>query len=623
MTVKDYKKLAPTWPAEPGVYRFVDAEGRVLYVGKAKNLRNRLSSYFTGLRNMSYKTRVMVKHAHHIELTLVDSEADALLLENTLIKRFQPPYNVMLKDGKSYTYLCIKNEPFPRVFITRRVVKDGSTYFGPYTSKWRIETILELIRRLFPLRTCRLNLSAAALEKNKGRGEYRKCLEYDIKNCNAPCEGWESEEEYNERIEQIRNILKGNFGPVRRHFQQKMMEYAEQMAFEKAQQIKEKLAALDDYQGKSTVVSTTIRDVDVFSIASDDKNAYVNYIKVVNGAIINTYTQELVKNLDEDEAELLAFAIPELRERFNSIAPEIIVPFEVALSEPGLTVTVPRIGDKKKLLDLSEKNVEFFLLQKRREELSKSGKLTSAERILRTLQQDLHMDAVPLHIECFDNSNMQGSYPVSSCVVFRNAKPSKKEYRHYNVKTVQGPNDFASMEEVVYRRYRRLLDEGQSLPQLIIIDGGKGQLAAAMKSLEKLGIADKVTVIGIAKRLEEIFFPNDPVPLYINKKSESLKLIQQCRNEAHRFAITFHRNQRSRKFTRTELLDIPGIGEKTAEKLLKHFGSVKKVREASEEALKEVLNARVVKQLMAYFGKNPEQAAELDGRQGENSRENA
>lgn len=601
MTNKDYKALLPTWPKEPGVYRFLDAEGRVLYVGKAKNLKNRLSSYFSAGKSQSYKTRVMVKNASRIELTIVETETDALLLENTLIKRFQPPYNVMLKDGKSYTYLCIRNEAFPRVFITRRVIKDGSTYFGPYTSKWRIETILDLIRTLFPLRTCRLNLSEAALKKNMGKGEYKKCLEYDIKNCKAPCEGWDTEADYNERIEQIKNILRGNFGPVKRHFQQKMMEYAEEMAFEKAQAIKEKLKALEDYQGKSTVVSTTIHDVDVFSIAADEKYAYVNYIKVVNGAIINSYTQELIKNLDDDEADLLSFVIPELRERFNSIAPEIILPFEVNLAEKDLSLTIPKIGDKKKLLELSQKNVDYFLRQKQKERLTKAGKKTNTERILRTLQQDLHMDTVPLHIECFDNSNMQGSFPVSSCVVFKNAKPSKQDYRHYNVKTVKGPNDFASMQEVVHRRYRRLLEEGQPLPQLIIIDGGKGQLSAAMNSLKKLGIADKVTVIGIAKRLEEIFFPDDPVPLYINKKSESLKLIQQARNEAHRFAITFHRHQRSKDFTRTELLDIPGIGEKTAAKLLQHFGSVKKVREASEAELSSVLNAATLKKLNAYF----------------------
>lgn len=621
MTTDDYKKLLPNWPLDPGVYRFLDAEDRVLYVGKAKNLKNRLSSYFSSTKDMAYKTRVMVKHAHRIEMTLVDTEADALLLESTLIKRFQPPYNVMLKDGKSYTYLCIKNEPFPRVFLTRRVIRDGSTYFGPYTSKFRVEVILDLIKQLFPLRTCNLSLT----EENIAKGKFKVCLEYHIKNCQGPCEGLESEADYNEKIEQIKNMLRGNFGPVKRHFQQEMARHAEAMEFEKAQQIKEKLTAFEDYQGKSTVVSTTIRDVDVFSIASDEKNAYVNYIKVVNGAIINTWTQEMVKNLDEDEVELLSFTILEIRERFQSIAPEVIVPFEVELADATVTMTVPKIGDKKKLLELSEKNVHFFLLQKKKEEASQTGKQTSAERILRTLQSDLQLADVPLHIECFDNSNMQGSYPVSSCVVFRNAKPSKGDYRHYNVKTVVGPNDFATMEEVVYRRYKRLLAEGQTLPQLIIIDGGKGQLSAAVKSLEALGIGvkapgegnetspqiPKVTVVGIAKRLEEIFFPGDSVPLYINKKSESLKLIQQARNEAHRFAITFHRNQRSKDFTKTELEDIPGIGSKTAERLLKHFGSVKKMREASAEEIETAIGKGAAAKVAKYF-----QAEEAEGEVG-------
>lgn len=603
MTNNDYKELFPTWPQEPGVYRFLNAEGKVLYVGKAKSLKNRLASYFGTTKGMAYKTRVMVKNASSIEFTIVDTETDALLLENTLIKRFQPPYNVMLKDGKSYNYICIKNEPFPRVFITRKVFRDGSTYFGPYTSKWRLKIILELIKSLFPLRTCTLNLSEKAIEKGKFSIKV-PCLEYQIKNCMAPCVKLESAEEYNEKIEQIKNLLKGNFGPVKRHFQDEMARRAENMEFEKAQQIKEKLTAFEDYQSKSTVVSTTIRDVDVFSIASDEKLAYVNYIKVVNGAIINTYTQELVKNLDEEETDLLSFTIPELRERFSSISSEIIVPFEVELAEEGVSLTVPKIGDKKKLLELSEKNVQFFLLQKKKEEATKTVKQTPAERILRTLQGDLHMAEVPLHIECFDNSNMQGSFPVSSCVVFKNAKPSKGDYRHYNVKTVEGPNDFATMEEVVYRRYKRLLSEAQPLPQLIIIDGGKGQLSAAAKSLTALGILNQVTVVGIAKRLEEIFFPGDSVPLYINKKSESLKLIQQARNEAHRFAITFHRNQRSKDFTKTELHDIPGVGEKTAEKLLKHFGSVKKLREAPREEVEQVAGKAVAGKVWTYFGKD-------------------
>lgn len=520
MNNEDYKKLLPTLPKEPGVYRFIDKDGVILYVGKAKVLKNRVSSYFTSKKQQAHKTRVMVKNAHHVEFTIVETESDALLLENTLIKKFQPRYNVMLKDGKSYSYICIKKERFPRVFFTRRVIKDGSAYFGPYTSKGRLKVILELIKTLFPLRTCSLFLS----EKNINNGKFKVCLEYHIKNCMGACVGEESEEEYNDKIDQIKNILRGNFGIVKRHLKEKMEEHAMNLEFEKAQQLKVKLGAFEDYQSKSTVVSPIIKDVDVFAIASDEKLAYINYLKVVNGAIINTYTQEVIKNLDDDERDLLEFAIPELREKFNSIAPEIIVTQDINLANEELKITVPQRGDKKKLLELSDKNVQYFLMQKKKEAINKINKQTSAERILRTLQDDLQMSILPMHIECFDNSNFHGSFPVSSCVVFKNAKPSKKDYRHFNIKTVEGPNDFASMEEVVERRYKRLVKEDKDLPQLVIIDGGKGQLNAAYKILKRLGIEDKIQLIGIAKRLEEIFFPNDPVPIYINKKSESLKL---------------------------------------------------------------------------------------------------
>lgn len=587
----------PTLPQQPGVYKFVDKDEEVLYVGKAKSLRNRVASYFTSGKNQAHKTRIMVRSANRLELVLVESEADALLLEATLIKQLQPRFNVMLKDDKSYNYICIKQERFPRVFITRRVIRDGSTYFGPYISKHRVKDLLDLIKELFPLRTCTLNLSASSIEQ----GKHKLCLEYHIKNCEGPCEGLESEQAYMAKIEQIKNILRGNFASVRRHFQEQMLQLAEELKFEQAQVLKEKLRAFEDYQGKSTVVSTTIRDVDVFSIAVEEKRAFVNYIKVVHGAIINTYTQELEKRVDEEEADVLSLVILELRERFNSIAPEVIVPMDVVLSDPEIRLTIPQIGDKRKLLDLSEKNLQFHQLQKRRTEASHTRKQTPAERILRTLQADLQMDVLPMHLECFDNSNLQGSNPTSSCVVFKNAKPSKKDYRHYHVKTVEGPNDFASMEEVVFRRYRRLLDEGTPLPQLIVIDGGKGQLSAAVKSLQKLEILDKVTIIGIAKRLEEIFFPGDSVPLYINKKSESLKLIQQARNEAHRFAITFHRQLRSKAMTQTELKGIPGVGEKTVQKLIQHFGSVAQVRAAEEEALREVVGAALAAKLRGYF----------------------
>jgi excinuclease ABC subunit C len=597
MTTEDYKKIAPTLPKQPGVYRFINTEGIILYVGKAKNLKNRLASYFGTRKDRMHKTRALVKNADHIEYTIVETEADALLLENTLIKKYQPRYNVMLKDGKSYSYLCIKKERFPRVFITRKVIKDGSTYFGPYTSKSRLKIILELIKTLFPLRTCNYNLS----EENIQKGKFKVCLEYHIKNCEGPCEGFESEDNYNKKIAQIKNILRGNFGAVISHFKAEMQQLAEQLEFEKAQRIKDKLTAFEDYQGKSTVVSNTIRDVDVFAIASDEKEAFVNYLKVVNGAIIHIHTQEMVKNLDDEDEDLLAYTIPIIRERFNSISTEIILAKPVELSEKEVQITIPKIGDKKKLLELSEKNVKYYLLQKKKQEVSKTRKQTSSERILNTMKEDLQMEELPIHLECFDNSNIQGAFPVSSCVVFKNAKPSKKDYRHYNIKTVEGPNDFASMEEVVQRRYRRLLQEGQPLPQLVIIDGGKGQLSAAYEVLKRLGIEERITLIGIAKRLEEIFFPNDPIPLYINKKSESLKVIQHARNEAHRFAINFHRDQRSRNFTSTELTNIPGVGEKTAQKLLSHFGSVKKIKAASLTQIAEQVGTASAKKVKQYF----------------------
>jgi len=598
MTNEQFKEFAPTIPTQPGIYKYIDEQGVILYVGKAKSLRNRLSSYFGDKKYQLAKTKVLVRNAHHIEFMIVETEQDALLLENSLIKKHQPRYNVMLKDEKSpIIYICIKNERFPRVFLTRKTIKDGSVYFGPYLGKFRIDQITELIRKLFQLRTCTLNLSPENIENKK----FRPCLEYHIKNCAAPCVGFEEEESYNRKIEQIKNVLKGNFSAVKTHLREEMQKAAANLQFEQAQQLKEKLHLFEDYQGKSTVVSASIHDVDVFSIADDEKEAFVNYLKVVNGAIIHTYTLTLTKNLEEEREVMLLLAIQALRERFNSITAEIIVPFPLVLPDPAVTVTVPKIGDKKKLLELSEKNVQYHLLQKRKQEMNQTGKQTHAERILRTLQADLHMTEVPLHIECFDNSNIQGTNPVSSCVVFRNAKPAKRDYRHYNVKSVEGPNDFASMEEVVYRRYKRLLAEGSELPQLIIIDGGKGQLSAAMKSIRALDLEGKMTVIGIAKRLEEIFFPDDPVPALVNKKSESLKLIQQARDEAHRFAITFHRNQRSKNFIKTELTEIPGIGAKTSEKLLQHFGSLARVREAEPALLEALIGKAAARKVRTYF----------------------
>ncbi|HLP94382.1 MAG TPA: excinuclease ABC subunit UvrC [Saprospiraceae bacterium] len=604
MTTEDFKLFAPTIPTDPGIYKYIDAEGTILYVGKAKNLRNRLSSYFGDKKHQLAKTKVLVRHAHHIEFTIVETEHDALLLENTLIKKHQPKYNVMLKDEKSpLIYICIKKERFPRVFLSRKTFKDGSTYFGPYLQKFKVEQIAELIRKLFQLRTCQLNLSEENIRNNK----FKPCLEYHIKNCAAPCIALESEESYNRKIEQIKNILKGNFSAVKNHLKEEMLRYAENMQFEQAQQAKEKLALFEDYQGKSTVVNPNIKDVDVFAIADDEKEAFVNYLKVVNGAVIHTYTLTLTKNLDEDRETLLIFAIQNMRERFHSITQEIIVPFDISLPETDLLITVPKIGDKKKLLELSEKNVQYHLLQKKKQAASATGKQTSAERILRTLQADLHMEAVPLWLECFDNSNLHGTNPVSSCVVFKNAKPAKKDYRHFNIKTVEGPNDFASMEEVVHRRYKRLLEEDAGLPQLVIIDGGKGQLSAAMKSIRALGLEGKMTVIGIAKRLEEIYFPDDPVPAHINKKSESLKLIQQARDEAHRFGLTFHRNQRSKNFIKTELTDIPGIGAKTSEKLLQTFGSLARMRAADPAEVEKLIGKAAAGKVKAYFeGQNQE-----------------
>jgi excinuclease ABC subunit C len=599
MTNEDFKILAPDIPHAPGVYRYLDEDGTILYVGKAKDLRKRLASYFGEKKHQYYKTRLLVKNASNIEFTIVDTEQDALLMENTLIKEFQPRYNVQLKDGKSYTYLCIKNERFPRVFFTRYVNRDGSTYFGPYTSLYRVKIILELIKKLFPLRNCNYFLS----EENIEKGKFKVCLEYHIKNCQGPCEGMESVENYNKKIEQIKNILKGNFKQVKDYIKEEMEWHATNLHFEQAHDLKEKLSVFEDYQAKSTVVSTTIADLDVFNVVSDEKTAFVNYLKVIDGALINSETLEFEKNLDEEPEDVLSFAIPVIRKKYNSIAPELALPMQVLLEEDDILITIPQRGDKKKLLDLSEKNAAYYMFQKKKKELGKVKKVSSAERILTTLKNDLHMNDSPIHIECFDNSNIQGSHPVASCVVFKNAKPSKRDYRHFNIKTVEGPNDFASMEEVVERRYKRMLDEGESLPQLIIIDGGKGQLSSAMKSIDLLGLRDKITVIGIAKKLEEIFFPEDSIPLYINKKSESLKLIQQARNEAHRFAINFHRDKRSKAFLGTELTNIAGIGEKTADKLLKAFGSVKKVKEQTAEDLQKIVGAKATTLLIDYFTK--------------------
>ena len=597
MKTEDFKAISETIPHEPGVYRFLDEEGTILYVGKAKSLKNRLSSYFGDKKHTQYKTVLLTRNAHHIEFTVVETEHDALLLENSLIKKFQPRYNVMLKDGKSYTYICIKNELFPRVFFTRKMIRDGSVYFGPYTSQYRVNILLEIIRKLFQLRTCSYQFTTEGI----ARGKFKVCLEYHIKNCLGPCEGFETEQNYMAKIDQVKNILKGNLGNVKKYITDTMKEHAENLEFEQAQMLKEKLIAFEDYQSSSTVVSTTIKDIDVFAIVTDETMAYVNYLKIVNGTLVNTDIAEMQMNLDDDPADLLSFVIPTIRERFESNAPEVVVPILITLPDPKIVITVPQIGDKKKLLELAETNIDYFIRQKKRDEISHQKKVSSSERILTTLKNDLQMDVMPLHIECFDNSNLQGTNPVSSCVVFKNAKPSNKDYRHFNVKTVVGPDDFASMQEVVFRRYKRLLAESKPLPQLIIIDGGKGQLSSAVSSLEQLGILDKVTVIGIAKKLEEIFFPGDSIPLYINKKSESLKLIQHARNEAHRFAISFHRDQRSKNFLGTQLTNIPGIGKVTAEKLLKKFGSIQRVKDADPAEVEALIGKANTKKVLEFI----------------------
>ncbi len=596
----DYRSFLKTLPQKPGVYQFWNETDELIYIGKAKNLKNRVSSYFTtDAQRLNAKTRVLVSKIRKVTFTIVDTEIDAWLLENSLIKKHQPRYNVLLKDDKTYPWIVIKNERFPRIFSTRKVIKDGSTYFGPYASVPMMYTILGLIKDIYPLRTCNLILN----ETNIQAGKFKVCLEYQIGNCKGPCQAFQTEKDYNQSIADIKDILNGKIAAVIKKIKQEMELAAGRLNFELAQQLKEKLDSLEGYQSRSTVVSSSITNVDVFSIASESQYAFVNYLKVMNGSIIQTQTIEIRKKLDESDEELLSIAISEFRTRFNSQSKEIIVPFELTLEDPKISFTVPKLGEKKKLLELSQKNVMFF----KRERLDQYEKLNpevKTERILSQMMKDLRLNQLPKHIECFDNSNFQGKYPVSAIVVFKDAKPSKKDYRHFNVKTVEGPNDFATMEEAVFRRYRRLLDEGEALPQLVIIDGGKGQLSAALTSLKKLGIDKKLTVIGIAKRLEELYYPGDPYPLYLDKKSESLKIIQQLRDEAHRFGITFHRKKRDQGTLKTELSLIPGIGEASIQKLLSKFKSVKKVKEAAEAELASILNNKQLVALRKYFEEN-------------------
>ncbi|MCH4822606.1 excinuclease ABC subunit UvrC [Gramella lutea] len=573
-----------TLPNSPGVYQYFDKNGKILYVGKAKNLKKRVTSYFNKSHD-SHRIGVMVKKIHEIRHIVVSSETDALLLENNLIKKHQPRFNVMLKDDKTYPWICIKNERFPRVFPTRRLIKDGSEYYGPFTSFKTVNTLLDLIKGLYKLRTCNYDLA----EDKIRNGKYKLCLEYHLGNCEGPCEGLQAEEEYNNNIEAIRQIVKGNFKDSLQRFRNQMKEHAEKMEFEDAQRIKNKIDVLENYQSKSTVVNPKINNVDVYSVVTDEGYGYVNFLQLSHGSIIRSHTIEMKKKLDESDRELLELAIVEIRQRFNSMSREIYVPFKVDVGEE-VKITVPKLGDKRKIVELSERNAKYF-----RQERFKQMKIVDPDRhvnrVMAQMKEDLRLSREPRHIECFDNSNIQGSNPVAACVVFKNGKPSKKDYRKFNIKTVEGPNDFASMEEVVFRRYRRLMNEGEELPQLIIVDGGKGQLSSGVKALETLGLRGKVAIIGIAKRLEEIFYPGDSIPLYLDKKSETLKIIQQLRNEAHRFGITFHRNKRSKTALNTELEAIQGIGEKTVVELLKHFRSLKRVKEASKKDLAEVVGS--------------------------------
>lgn len=583
-----------TLPDNPGVYQYYDKDGKLLYVGKAKNLKKRVSSYFNKVHENA-KTNVLVKKIETIKHIVVPTETDALLLENNLIKQYQPRYNVLLKDDKTYPWICIKREPFPRVFATRNKINDGSEYFGPYTSFKTVHTILELIKELYQLRTCNYELTQSNIRAEK----FKVCLEYHLKNCKGACEGYESEEEYIEKIKGVREILKGNFKDSLHDFKKLMNGYAQNLEFEEAQKVKEKIEVLENYQSKSTIVNPKISNVDVFSILSDDSFAYVNFLQISYGAIIRSHTMEIKKKLNETDEHLLELAVVEIRERFQLDTREIILPFELDLGEK-IKVTVPKLGDKKQLLDLSERNAKFFRLEQ-----LKQVKITDPDRhtnrLMAQMKSDLRLSVEPRHIECFDNSNIQGTNPVSACVVFKDGKPSKKDYRHFNIKTVEGPNDFASMEEVVFRRYKRLLEEGENLPDLIIIDGGKGQLSTALKSLEVLGLRGKIAIIGIAKRLEELFYPNDPYPLYLDKKSETLKVIQQLRNEAHRFGITFHRQKRSNNALKTSIETISGVGEKTMITLIKHFRSVKRLSKATEKEIAEVIGASKAKKVFEFY----------------------
>ena len=593
-TEAKFKSILSLLPDKPGIYQFIDSSDTILYVGKAKNLKKRVTSYFS--KNQSGKTTVLLRKTNDIRHIVVENESDALLLENNLIKKHQPRYNILLKDDKTFPWICIKKEPFPRVFSTRNPIRDGSQYFGPYTSGLMVKTLITLIGQLYKLRTCSLCLT----ESNVSAGKFKVCLEYHLGNCKAPCIGLQTEADYNENLKQIRDILKGNISTVIDHLKKQMTEFSLALRYEDAQIIKEKIEILSSFRSRSAVVSNTIKNVDVFAIAQESDNAYVNYLKVVNGAIIQALTIDLKIRIDEEKEAILGFAITEIRQRLSSDSPEILVPFKPDILIDKVKYSVPLAGEKLKLLELAERNAIYYKLEQKKKRMEHSPQVRTGKN-LEKLKNDLHMPELPLHIECFDNSNIMGTNPVAACVVFRSAQPSKKEYRHFNIKTVVGPDDFSSMEEVIYRRYKRMLEEEHGLPQLIIVDGGKGQLSSAMKSIDKLGLREMVTVIGIAKKLEEIYFPGDSVPLYLDKNSISLKIIQHLRNEAHRFGISFHRDKRSKEMTKSDLDEIKGIGGVTKAILLKHFGSVEKIRNASDTELEKVVGPAKTAILSAYF----------------------
>ncbi|MFZ4705093.1 MAG: excinuclease ABC subunit UvrC [Bacteroidales bacterium] len=597
-TARHLETILKSLPDKPGIYQYFDKDEQIIYVGKAKSLKKRVSSYFNKDASLVGKVRVLVAKITDIRIIIVETELDALLLENTLIKQYQPRYNVMLKDDKTYPWICIKNEPFPRLFPTRNLVKDGSDYFGPYASGKMMHTLLDLVRQLFPLRNCMLNLTDTNIRNQK----FKICLEYHIGNCKGPCEGMQTAEDYQQNIAAIKEIIRGNIGMVKQQLHLMMKEYAAEFAYEKAQIVKDKIEQLDRYQSRSTVVNPSIHNVDVFSYAEDSSAGYVNFLKVVDGAIVQSHTIEMRRKLEETPEELMILAIMDIRQRFSSTAEEILVPFPIDLELPKVIINVPQRGDKKKLVELSERNSKFYQMEKQRQKDLVDPERRS-KRVLAQMMKDLRLKEHPVRIDCFDNSNIQGAYPVAAMVVFTNAKPDKKEYRHFNIRTVEGPDDYASMEEIIYRRYKRVLEEEKPLPQLIVIDGGKGQLSAALNSLEKLGLRGSIVIIGIAKRLEEIYYPDDQVPMYLDKKSETLRIIQHLRDEAHRFGITHHRKRREKGTIKTALTGIEGIGEATSQLLLQKFKSVKNIQKATFEELQEVVGKAKGKVVFEYYTK--------------------